>query len=85
MAAKAQLAMTPLLDSLALQAAIKQLRQELVNSANYTASIGDLWHPAQLKEQAMQEMYAAGLRRAMTVIVDHLDGNGRAKEQGRMK
>ena len=85
MAAKAQLAMTPLLDSLALQDAIKQLRQELVNSVDYAANIGDLWHPAQLKEQALQEMYAAGLRRAMTVIVEHLDGNGRIYRKGKGK
>jgi len=85
MTAQAQLAMTPLLDAVALQTAIKQLVAEYQNSVDYATSIGDLWHPAQLKEQAMQEMYAAGLRRAMTVIVSHLDGNGRLHRKGKMK
>ena len=80
-----QLTMTPLLDSIKLDAAIRQLIDEHQQTVAYAVSIGDLWHPAQLKEQAMQEMYAAGLRRAMTVIVSHLDGNGRLHRKGKMK
>ena len=80
-----QLAMTDLINSAALETAIQQLVAEYQTSIDYAASIGDLWHPAQLKEQAMQEMYAAGLRRAMTVIVEHLDGNGRIHGKGKGK
>jgi len=68
-----QLAMQALIDTAALERAITDLVQEYCQTIEYAATLSDprttrYQATAALREQAVQESYAAGIRQALTVI-----------------